>query len=279
MTEILTFPEDDFTDEIALLYAPLRNYVAGIIPLMLEHIWLLKEQNGSSASTEMMQSVWICRLITLDKRVSDPEKQTEILGWPELRNQMAKCIDDCKDETQLSNMIRDCMQLVEPVLEKRFVDGYRFPERPFHCWWYTIHDDDTHMAIHLVNAYQPQSPFEHLHDFLTTMLDAVKHALTIYPGIRIVSCGSWLNQVPKFQQIWPAGFQYNQTVLNVTGGFGPGAWGQYMTVEGGFNQGKANVLRKTGKHPFVLTEAQSPIDEVISHLIKIIPDALLKTDV
>ncbi len=129
-----------------------------------------------------------------------------------------------------------------------------------------MHDDGTHVALHLVNAYQPQSPFENLHHFSSTMLQAVEHAVNVYPSIEIVSCGSWLNGLQKFQSLWPLSFCVNQKVLNESGGFGPGAWGQYMTTAGGFNEQKAAILRETGKHPFALTEAQSPVKEVIGHL-------------
>ena len=55
-------------------------------------------------------------------------------------------------------------------------------------------------------------------------------------------------------------------MLYEAGGFGPGAWGQYMTSDGGFSQKKADVLRKTGKHPYALTKAQSLVADVMSHV-------------
>lgn len=262
--------QPEFTDAIPVMYAPLKEYVTKVIPLMLEHAWQQKRKNNTSAFDELLCSGWICRLITVDKRVLNRDEQNQIHGWPEVREYLIKCLDACKDETQFPAMLHSCMKCIQPILESRFEENYRFPKRMFHCWWYTIHDDNTHLALHLINAYQPESPFDHLNHFVATMLQAVEQAIAAYPNIRIVSCGSWLNQLPKFQQLWPDSFKQNQKILNETGGFGPGAWGQYMTTAGGFSEAKADILRTTGKHPFALTEAQSPVVEVIAHLKKLI---------
>jgi hypothetical protein len=263
---IAIIPSPDFADGIPQLYAPLENYVKAVIPLMLEHVWQLKTNNHTSALDELMNCAWIGRLITLDKRVQDKEMQNEIPGWAKIKDRFVKCINNCKAEAELSTMKDACMEPVMPILGQRFQDNYHFPVQVFHCWWYTIHDDNSHLSLHLINAYQPDSPFDQLNHFLLTMLKAVEHAASIYSSLKIVSCGSWLNQLSKFQQLWPESFKQNQKILNETGGFGPGAWGQYMKTNGGFNQAKADILRKTGKHPFALTEGHSPVGEVLTHL-------------
>jgi hypothetical protein len=270
LDKIAYIPERKFVDKIPQLYAPLRGYISGVLPLMLEHAWQLKTKNHCSAEDALDSCGWVGRLITLDTRVLDKNKQNEIPGWFSLKLQLLKCIDNSGNEKTFAAGIKECMELVNPVVEQRFVKGYHFPPRLFHCWWYTIHDDKTKLALHLVNAYQPASPFDKLHHFLSTMLQAIDHATMAYPGIAVISCGSWLNQLPKFQAIWPGSFKMDQVTLNETGGFGPGAWGQYMKTNSEFDQEKANHLRKTGFHPFKLTEAQSPISEVIAHLKNLI---------
>jgi hypothetical protein len=265
-------PQPGFADEVAIMYSPFKEYIERVSPLMLEHIWHLKEP-GKSAD-ELLKSGWICRLVTLDKRVLDPDRQNEIPGWPEIRDYLVKFLEECTEEKQVPGMISRCMEVILPILKQRFENGYRFPERKFHSWWYTLHDDETHLALHLINAYQPESPFDHLLHFLDRMLKAVKHAVDRHPGIQVVSCGSWLNGLSKFQKLWPESFKENQRIINQTGGLGPGAWGQYMTIDGGFNEGKAGQLRRTGKHPFALTEARSQVSEVILHLQKLIAEKI-----
>ena len=272
---ISVLPGDNFIDAIPVLYAPFEKYVVGVIPLMLEHVWQQKNSSSSNTAELLMKSGWIGRLITLDKRVLDVSEQNNIEGWPKLRGNLIDHIDNCRSSDDVNKMVASCMLLIAPLLEKRFKHGYTFPVRPFHSWWYTIHNDNKELALHLVNAYQPASPFDNLDHFLQNMLKAVEHAIKLYPGINKVSCGSWLNGVPKFQQLWPKSFTQNQRILNKSNGFGPGAWGQYMTLDGGFNSGKSNILRKTGLHPYVLTEAHSPLEEVLSHLGKIIANPTL----
>jgi hypothetical protein len=263
---ITLIPQTEFADSIAAMYAPLEDYVSKAIPLMLEDAWNQKQINHSSALDQLLYNGWICRLITLDNRVLKREEQDEIVGWPAIRNGLVQCLDECKNESELPTMTGSCMEYIQPILRARFKKDYHFPKRAFHCWWYTIHDDAATVALHLVNAYQPESPFAHLEHFITTMLQAVEHAVAIYPTVKLVICGSWLNGLRKFQALWPESFRKSQKILNESGGFGPGAWGQYMNNSGNFHEEKAAILRRTGKHPFPLTEGGSPVDEVIAHL-------------
>jgi hypothetical protein len=262
-------PQKQVLDEIAALYAPLKNYVPHVVPLMLQHAWFRKTTQGTTAFDELMHCSWICRLLTLDKRVVDRERHNEIDGWTDLRDYVLASLDACREGHDVPDMIQHCMLRLGPILDQRLEDNYRFPPRAFHAWWYTVHDDNTHLALHLVNAYQPDSPFDHADHFESTMLQAVEDAVQLYPAIEVVSCGSWLNGVSRFQRLWPQSFTQHQKILNESGGFGPGAWGQYMTSAGGFHEGKADILRRTGRHPFPLTEGRSPLHELITHLRKI----------
>lgn len=268
INSIAVFPEVGFIDNIPILYAPLDAYVTGVMPLMLEHVWWRQNNNYGSAHQELRHSAWIGRLITLDNRVQDPLKENEVAGWAEMRDELIGNIERCKNQGDCGAMIKDCMQLVMPVVESRFLKKYSFPQMEFYCWWYTLHDDNTHIALHLVNAYQPESPFDQLDHFVSTMLKAVEEALSIHPEIKKVSCGSWLNDVSRFLQLWPASYRINKKILNTSGGSGPGVWGQYMTVDGGFNDRKADILRSTGVHPHPLSESYCNVDELIHHLEK-----------
>jgi hypothetical protein len=266
---IAELPDEDLIDLIPSLYAPCEEYVSDVVPLMLEHIWQQKQDSTATTPELLTASGWICRLITLDKRVLSTTQQNAIEGWPALRDELVYLIDECPGSKSLPILISDLMLIIMPLLKIRFKKNYTFPARQFHSWWYTVHNDNTELALHLVNAYQPASPFDNVNHFLKTMLNAVEHAIELHPGINKVSCGSWLNGVLKFQQLWPESFTLNQRVLNKNNGFGPGAWGQYMTPNGGFNVSKANILRQTGLHPYPLTEAGSSLEEVLMHLKKL----------
>jgi hypothetical protein len=269
VTTIPIVPPDGQEDVIAQLYAPLQHYVPGVISLMIRHAWDLHRQKHIPVKEALMDCAWIGRLITLDKRVQDRESRVHIEGWSQLEDAIIARLESCKNKQELDSAVGYCMQLISPVTEKRFQHDYRMPLRKFHCWWYTIHEDETLLAVHLVNAYQPESPFAHLHHFAQTLLMTIEDALASYPRISRISCGSWLNQTTRFRQMWPLSFQQNVRVLNETGGFGPGVWGQYMTTEGGFHTSKAASLLASGKHPFALTEAESPLEEMFPHITHI----------
>jgi hypothetical protein len=261
---------DEHLDVIAVLYAPFEKYLNGLIPLMLEHIWKRKNKRGSSYFEELMHTGWLCRLITLDKRVLDPFTQEQIAGWGELKSQIITNFENCRTERDLDKMIQKNSEQIFPVINKRFDSDYSFPQREFGCWWYTVHDDETHVAVHLINAYQPQSPFRQLEHFVRTLFFALEDAVSKFPSLRKVSCGSWLNNLPKFQWLWPKEFTSTQKILNADGGFGPGAWGQYMTQTGDFHSENAARLKQTMKHPYPLTEASCLLEELHGHLHNLI---------
>jgi hypothetical protein len=264
------FPAAAYADPIPSIYAPHAAYINGIMPLMLRHAWQQIRDGQLQPEQALSHNAWIIRLITLDTRVLHTVKQNEIPGWIQLRERLLEQLAVFNAESDVPNRINACEQLLQPFLAARFIDQYRFPRRKFQCWWWTIHDDNTHLALHLVNAYQPDSPFQHLRHFATTMLQAIEDGRKQYPWVSVISCGSWLNQNAKFRALWPESFNKNQKILNETGGFGPGAWGQYMTTDGGFNVGKASQLLRTGKHPFPLTEGRTTINEALDHLSKFI---------
>lgn len=259
-----------FRDEIASLYAPFEGYVTGIAKLMLRHIWQLAKTHKCSAGQQLANVAWLARLITLDQRVRESTAENQVPHWPEIRAKITNLLDACKTDTQIDSTIDECMAMLRPILERRFVKNYCFPKRDFICWWYTIHRQETLVAIHLINGVQPGSPFDAFGSFAADMLRAIQDARSKFPNIKLVEIGSWLNQLPKFQQLWPDSFKNNQHILNRTGGFGPGAWGQYMTADGGFHFAKARSLLKTGHHPFFLTEAQCDADQTVAHLKELI---------
>jgi hypothetical protein len=259
-----------YLDKIAVLYAPLENYLNDLIPLMLEHIWKLKKIKNTSYYEELVYTGWLSRLITLDKRVLDNTTENEIPGWPELKFELIKNFESCQSEKDLQQMVERNGQLVLSIIGERFDPSYKFPERQFCCWWYTIHEDETNVAVHLINAYQPCSPFSRYDHFVKTFYLAIMDAINKYPSIKKASCGSWLNNHRTFQSLWPSNFYQSSKVINVSGGLGPGVWGQYMTQNGGFHFDNARILKKTLKHPFPLIECSCSIKDLQSHLDKLI---------
>ncbi len=262
--------ENPYYDEVASLYAPAKGYVVGVVELMLRHLWQLSKKEGCSIADQFSNIGWLARLLTIDKRARDPVTEAEVQHWVGIRNRLIEILDSCENLEYLDESVSQCMSVVMPILEERFVEGYRFEKRDFGCWWYTIHEGETVVAVHLINAFMPDSPFKDIVGFSGDMIKAIENARYRYPQVKLVECGSWLNQIAQFQELWPESFKSNQIVLNETGGFGPGVWGQYMTADGGVNASRATHLLEKGKHPYVLTEARCDVNDVIEHLKNLI---------
>lgn len=258
--------ENPYYDQVASLYAPLKGYVVGVVELMMRHLWQLSKKESCSVSDQFSNVAWLARLLTIDKRAMNPVVEAEVPHWVELRGRLIEILDGCKNPGDLDASVNQCMSVVIPVLGGRFVEGYRFAKRDFGCWWYTIHQAETVVAVHLVNAVMPDSPFMDITGLAGDMLRAIEDARYRHSTANLVECGSWLNQTVAFQELWPESFKSNQNVLNETGGFGPGAWGQYMTADGGYNASRAAHLLEQGKHPYVMTKARCEVSDVIEHL-------------
>lgn len=253
-------------DEIASLYAPLESYVRGVLPLMLRHSWQQARHHDTPVLDQLRNSLWLARLVSLDTRVLNPKTSAAAGAWPQLEDELCGLLEQCQSDEDLPDCLNQAMLLLTPHVSSRFVEGYRFPQRPFNCWWYTVHKDNTMLALHLVNGYMPESPFEHAACFAQDMLSATTHGLAAHPSITTVECGSWLNEHGGFQRFWPASFLKGRTVLNTEGGFGPGAWGQYMAADGSFVTANAEHLIANGTHRYPLTERQCPLSDLLNHL-------------
>ena len=254
-----------YADPIPLLYAPLERYVPPVLRLILLHVWDRKQRDATAAGL-LDDCRWLARLVTCDKRVMSPGTEAEVPGWAGLKQELVDRINAVDNLVKADGMAEGCMSQLMPILGERFIAGYRMPERPFHCWWYTLHRDNTLVAVHLVNADMPDSPLTDLPRFARGLLHAMEDARERYPTIARVECGSWLNDYPTFMRLWPRSYLDSRRIECVAGGFGPGVWGQYMTADGGFNTSRGDRLRKASLHPYPLSEAHCQVEDAICHL-------------
>ncbi|GAH00826.1 unnamed protein product, partial [marine sediment metagenome] len=176
-------------DNVAAMYAPFGEYVPKVAKLMIWHIWDMAMRSGTTADEQMDNVAWLARLVTVDRRVmtcisSLPE-------WQKVRTQLVSVIDTCKSESQTPAMEQRCLDILLPLFKVRFQPNYVFPEKPFHHLWYTMHEENTLVAVHFINADMPNSPFEDVKKFGDYLLRAIEDACKKYPTIREVECGTW----------------------------------------------------------------------------------------
>ena len=241
---------DPHTDDIASLYAPLETYVGSVVPLMLQHARQLAYSKQTPLRNQLRQCQWLARLVSVDSRVVDDKSRCEVGLWMQLEERLCSLLEAVSDDDTGADAMNAAMALLRPHLKERYIADYRFPKRPFNCWWYTVHQQNTRLALHLINAYMPDSPFKHAAEFAADMLKATLHGIDEFPSVNSVECGSWLNEHGGFQQFWPASFMANRSIVCVDGGFGPGAWGQYMAADGSFVESNARYLLEHGRHRY-----------------------------
>ena len=254
-----------YRDAVAVMYAPFGDYIRKVIPLMLSHIWALTKGLQSTADEQMDNVAWLARLVTLDERArSDPAALPE---WMAIKARIVGLIDTHDDADTSAALEETCMEILLPLVTPHFREHPTFPTKPFHCFWYDMHQGDTLVAVHFINADVPESPFADISALASDLRRCIADAVEKYPNTHAVECGTWMNDSPQFLQLWPDLYHTNRENVQGTGGFGPGVWGQYMAADGGFSEREA-LLRTTGKHPHPLSINQCGVDQALSHLEK-----------
>lgn len=252
-------------DKIAEMYAPFEEYVTNVVKLMIFHIWDKSRHTKTSAIEQFEDVQWLSRLVTLDKRVT--ENESLLPEWLEIKKELVLLIDNCESSESAINLLEEKgLNLLFPFFKSRFISGYTFPEQPFHHFWYTTHNNNELLAVHFINANMPNSLFSDMKVVATYLLKTIEDAITHFPEIKIVECGTWVNNVSHFLELWPESYKNNRNNWKYSGGFGPGWWGQYLTARGNFNFKAAQVLRESGKHRNPFSTGFCNIDEELSHL-------------
>lgn len=100
---------------------------------------------------------------------------------------------------------------------------------------------------------------------MDTLLRLLLHVREERPQVETVWCGSWLNELSAFLDLFPddwRGSLESRGRCNGTWGW----WGQYMDHRGFFHHRRAQVLRSTGRHPYVASSAHCALDDLVAHL-------------
>ncbi|MDA0710532.1 MAG: hypothetical protein O3B73_10040, partial [bacterium] len=153
--------------------------------------------------------------------------------------------------------------------------GYHLPSskgRPYACWTYD--DGEDHIAIHIANVYQPESPLSEKYiSFAATLLKLLRDTRQRRPEVVTLRCGSWMNSIKPFQAMFPQSW-HDSARVSPKSGFGMGHWGQFMDRIGRFHERNGRFLRETGDFPFPSLGCHAPLGEVLTHLETNFPAAV-----
>lgn len=249
------------------------EYVRQFVKLSL---WYVHQ----AASTEQLplpdlinQRVDIYRLTDLFHNGKHPAHGHDDPQWNALLDQLERVYRDHHGNSAAFEQAG--LNLLWPHLELKAKSRQPRPtpaSRPFECWLYRIHLEYTdRIDLHINNAYAPQSPLsERWPDFARSLLRLVRHVQQEHPQITTVACGSWLNDVPPFQKLFPpVWLESAQTVQPLD--YTQGHWGQFKTRGGEFHVRNAAYFRDNGRPPFRQLRCRCRIGDLHDWLVHLAP--------
>lgn len=252
-------------------YAAHQDYLYGIVPLMIHYAWHLHRQYPESLEMDFILSHYVdiyrktlyCKEGTApsDALFKDPE-------WNRITSAILDRYHQCSTDTTSERFERLCFEylwpLMKPCMERESRPPRKGAARPYGAWSVTFRAVNV-MSVHIANVYRPDSVFDHVDDFAEDLLHLILDTSRTNPCVDTVFCGSWMNNLPPFQALFPPEWVYHlhrPVRHNDTNGI----WGQYMTRTGGFHVENAQFLRAQGRHRYPLIHSQCGINSCIAYL-------------
>ena len=192
--------------------------------------------------------------------------------WTEILKELRTVFDRYMNAASTEQLETAGLNLLLPHLKKHR-DALPSPEtRPYECWSYDYRGD--RLNIHILNVYQPRSPLSDMWvPFAASLIRLLQDSQARCSDVEIVSCGSWLNSVPPFQQLFPERWKQSAEP-RPEARYTMGHWGQFTDRRGDFHVRNGALFRETGEFPFPNLQCESPIDEVLAHLQGNFPAAI-----
>ena len=131
--------------------------------------------------------------------------------------------------------------------------SYNFREKP-----------EQRIELHFTNCDVPDSPFKNKPRLIAGLLKILDAAHSERPEMTKISCGSWLNDLPLFRELFPPMWTDNITYDPVAahGGW----WQQLIDRKGAMHNRNEKHLRETGEFPFKCTRCGCPVSELREYL-------------
>jgi hypothetical protein len=196
-----------------------------------------------------------------------PSRDDTIPEWETLLSDLRAIFHRHADSTDTTDLEREALDLVWPHFElpSGAPASLQLPQdRPYECWTFNYDADRIH--LHIYNVYRPHSPLGDMRpEFTASLLQLLKDSLVRRPDVQTVACGSWLNSVPTFLDLFPPAWAQS-AVLSPEVRYTMGYWGQFTDRRGGFHHPNGNALRQTGNFRYPAQRCHCAIHEAIAHL-------------
>jgi len=197
--------------------------------------------------------------------------------WNGVLERLRAIYDANRNADTTEALEEDGLALLWPYLEGRLRprrrEGSRRPVAPpYECWRFDEAPDRLH--LHIGNAYRPKSPLSEMKiPFVASLMRLLEDARARRPEVEIVRCGTWMNSMPPFQDLFPQPW-HDSAILRPIAGYGMGHWGQFCDRTGGFHARNGERLRATGDFPYPCLSCECRISDILKHQTARFPEAV-----
>ena len=199
--------------------------------------------------------------------LEDPSMTRELKpDWYRCAAQLASIMDRSVHRKSSPLEAEDaCFDLLAPYLNERIESGLPIVDylqnTSFGCFFYEA--QASAINLHFINHVMPVSPFANIHERVLELTELLSHCNQIYPNLKTIKFGSWLNDYPPYQKLFPETWRdsgerkkYNSFAW----------WGQFMNRQGDIHASNSAAFRETGNFPYRCTFHQCTIQDLQLHL-------------
>jgi hypothetical protein len=243
-------------------------------------IWYARKrilEGQSDFENAFNERVNIFRNTSLFKDGKHPSDGIVIPEWVAILEKVERIFNEHINNADTSQLEEKSLAVFWPVLHEsvtaRKPRKPTLEQRPYESWTFDYRHDDQ-ISIHIGNTYAPDSPLsEKRIQFAAALIRLLEDSQQNRPDIKVVACGSWLNSVPTFLDLFTEEWKASGRASNKVR-YTMGHWGQFTDRRGDFHARNGTKFRETGDFPYAALSCQDQIDPVLNHLRSSFPEAL-----
>ena len=193
-------------------------------------------------------------------------------AWDALVEQLEALFHRHRADATTEPLEEAAYALLLPAMEQRLAGerkgnlwegaGQVIPPTPYGSFSRDYGEDRVH--LHFTNVEQPRSPFWDMPALARLLLKLLDDAERERPDLRLLQCGSWINNFPPFRSLFPPEWSENARVSGPA--YTYGWWGQFMTHTGDFHYPNAEQFRETGDFPLTCIVCSADRSHVRAHV-------------
>lgn len=250
------------------------------------------EQSRTFLRDMMELQMWYCVFAVRNKRVSFREavnrftelypycnaydvntKVNENVAFQDLVGLLEELWNDVGDDAFPSRsweQIEPCVltrleEILEPAKEsiRNSFSGFTYE----FCPEYAGPSTPDWLTLHFRNFFTPDSPFHHTPELVAGLLEILERSHRERPDVDQVQCGSWLNNIEQFQNLFPPEWMMRSNVCPIEGNLG--WWGQFIDRTGQLHRRNAAKFRETGEFLYPNRHCRCDRETLKRHLLNL----------